>query len=218
MPDERCDADVILDVVFDRGLLFLVVANTGDRPAHSVRIKFDKPFGGVGGTKKMQRLALFRRLEFLAPRKSISASLTAARRTSPAKSRRSSLPRSPGGRPQASGDRARSTTTSRSTAISASSRGRFPTVAVKRDNPYLNFNFIVDIGIGDELGFSEAEVPSGEIEVIEYREGADGSTPRASFRASPSTRTSLSSVGSPGAPTSSSGGSRFETARWCGAT
>ena len=46
-------------------------------------------------------------------------------------------------------------------------------MGVKRDNPYLNFNFIVDIGIGDELGFSEAEVPSGEIEVIEYREGAD---------------------------------------------
>lgn len=75
MPDERCDADVILDVVFDRGLLFLVVANTGDRPAHSVRIKFDKPFGGVGGTKKMQRLSLFRKLEFLAPRKSISVFL-----------------------------------------------------------------------------------------------------------------------------------------------
>ena len=46
-------------------------------------------------------------------------------------------------------------------------------MGVKRDNPYLNFNFIVDIGVGDELGFSEAEVPSGEIEVIEYREGAD---------------------------------------------
>ena len=46
-------------------------------------------------------------------------------------------------------------------------------MAVQRDNPYLNFNFTVDIGVGDELGFSEAEVPSGEIEVIEYREGAD---------------------------------------------
>ncbi len=44
---------------------------------------------------------------------------------------------------------------------------------VQRDNPYLNFNFLVDIGTGDELGFSEAEVPSGEIEVIEYREGAE---------------------------------------------
>ena len=75
MPGERCDADVILDIVFDRGLLFLVVANTGDEPAHSVRVKFDQPFSGVGGTKKMQRLALFRRLEFLAPNKSISVFL-----------------------------------------------------------------------------------------------------------------------------------------------
>ena len=75
MQAEHGDADVILDVVFDHGLLFLVVENIGDRPAHSVRIKFDKPFGGIGGTKKMQRLALFRRLEFLAPRKSISVFL-----------------------------------------------------------------------------------------------------------------------------------------------
>ncbi len=75
MPDERCDDEVILDVVFDRGLLFLVVANIGDRPAHSVRVKFEQPFSGVGGTKKMQRLALFRKLEFLAPRKSIEVFL-----------------------------------------------------------------------------------------------------------------------------------------------
>jgi phage tail-like protein len=46
-------------------------------------------------------------------------------------------------------------------------------VAVQRDNPYLNFNFLVDLGLGDEVGFSEVEVPSGEIEVIEYREGGD---------------------------------------------
>jgi phage tail-like protein len=46
-------------------------------------------------------------------------------------------------------------------------------VAVQRDNPYLNFNFVVDLGAGDELGFSEVEAPTGEIEVIEYREGAD---------------------------------------------
>jgi len=75
MPDERCESEVIVDVVFDRGLLFLVVENTGDRPAHSVRVKFDKAFSGVGGAKKMHRLPLFRRLEFLAPRKSISVFL-----------------------------------------------------------------------------------------------------------------------------------------------
>ena len=30
-------------------------------------------------------------------------------------------------------------------------------MAVQRDNPYLNFNFLVDIGLGDELGFSEVD-------------------------------------------------------------
>ena len=75
MPGERCEADVILDVVFDRGLLFLVVENLGDRPAHSVRVKFGCAFSGLGGTKKMHRLALFRRLEFLAPRKAIEVFL-----------------------------------------------------------------------------------------------------------------------------------------------
>ncbi len=46
-------------------------------------------------------------------------------------------------------------------------------MAVQRDNPYLNFNFLVDIGAGENLAFSEAELPTGEIEVIEYREGGD---------------------------------------------
>jgi hypothetical protein len=72
------ESDVILDVVFDRGLLFLTVANLGDRPAHRVRIRFDVPFCGVGGTMKMRRLALFRKLEFLAPRKVIPVFLDRA--------------------------------------------------------------------------------------------------------------------------------------------
>ena len=62
---------MILDFVFDRGLLFLVVANIGDRPALRVRIRFDQRFSGVGGSKRIDRLALFRKLEFLAPHKSI---------------------------------------------------------------------------------------------------------------------------------------------------
>ncbi|HWL33476.1 MAG TPA: phage tail protein [Gaiellaceae bacterium] len=52
-------------------------------------------------------------------------------------------------------------------------------MAVQRDNPYANYNFVVDLGQGDEAGFSEAELPSGEIEVIEYREGDEKvSSPR----------------------------------------
>jgi phage tail-like protein len=46
-------------------------------------------------------------------------------------------------------------------------------VPIQRDNPYTNFNFVVDIGAGDDLGFSEVDLPGGEIEVIEYREGSD---------------------------------------------
>ena len=75
MRAERSDPEVILDVVFERGLLFLVVANIGERPAHRVRIRFEQPFTGIGGTRKMQRLALFRRLEFLAPGRSIETFL-----------------------------------------------------------------------------------------------------------------------------------------------
>jgi phage tail-like protein len=46
-------------------------------------------------------------------------------------------------------------------------------VPVQRDNPYPNHNFSVDIGRGDNTWFSEVELPAGEVEVIEYREGAD---------------------------------------------
>jgi phage tail-like protein len=46
-------------------------------------------------------------------------------------------------------------------------------VAVQRENPYPNFNFLVDAGFGEETAFAEVELPAAEIEMIEYREGAD---------------------------------------------
>ncbi len=52
-------------------------------------------------------------------------------------------------------------------------------MAVQRDNPYPNFNFVVDIGLGDAIGFSEVDLPAGEIEVIEYREGNEVAPPGA---------------------------------------
>jgi phage tail-like protein len=52
-------------------------------------------------------------------------------------------------------------------------------VAVQRDNPYPNHNFEVDIvGVSDTIGFSEVDLPAGEIEVIEYREGNESSRTR----------------------------------------
>ncbi|HTE14558.1 MAG TPA: phage tail protein [Burkholderiales bacterium] len=48
-------------------------------------------------------------------------------------------------------------------------------MAVLRDQPYGNYNFLVDIGDGNtdgpHAGFCEVILPQAEIEVIEYRTG-----------------------------------------------
>jgi phage tail-like protein len=47
-------------------------------------------------------------------------------------------------------------------------------VPVQRENPYANFNFAVDFGAASgAIRFAAVELPAAEIDVIEYREGAD---------------------------------------------
>ena len=46
----------------------------------------------------------------------------------------------------------------------------------RRDDPYRNFNFLVEIDGSTAAGFSEADVPEGRIEAIAYREGTDKSS------------------------------------------
>lgn len=70
-PDEVDPPDVILDVVFERGLLFLTLVNTGARPATKVACRFERPFRGLGGRVDMSRLRLFRKVEFLPAGKEI---------------------------------------------------------------------------------------------------------------------------------------------------
>ena len=67
--------EVILDFIFDRGLLFVAVVNIGDLPAHKVSVRFNAPLRGLGGKKDMARLAMFQNIEFLAPHKSIQTFL-----------------------------------------------------------------------------------------------------------------------------------------------
>ena len=67
----RWQGAVIVDVVFEDGLLFLAVQNIGEAPARSVSVRFDRALPGVGGRIDVATLALFRNIEFLAPRKSI---------------------------------------------------------------------------------------------------------------------------------------------------
>jgi len=64
-------ADVILDVEFEDGLLFLVLENLGEAPAHAVRVRFESPLTGLGGERRIDRLQIFRRLEFLGPGRQI---------------------------------------------------------------------------------------------------------------------------------------------------
>ncbi len=46
----------------------------------------------------------------------------------------------------------------------------------QRDNPYANFNYVVEID-GVEVGaFSEVDLPEATIETIEYRDGTDPSS------------------------------------------
>jgi hypothetical protein len=68
---EHREADVILDVELERGLLFLLLRNLGDLPAHNVRVRFERPLHGLGGELRVDRLQIFRRLEFLGPGRQI---------------------------------------------------------------------------------------------------------------------------------------------------
>lgn len=74
-PLPGAEPEVILDFLFDRGLLHLEVANISDVPAYEVAIKFKRHFRGLGGTCDMTKLPLFQHLRFLAPRRRIQAFL-----------------------------------------------------------------------------------------------------------------------------------------------
>ena len=63
--------EVIVDFIFDNGLVFISVSNIGDKPAFKVSVEFDKKIFGVEGNKEISALPLFRNIEFLSPRKDI---------------------------------------------------------------------------------------------------------------------------------------------------
>ena len=71
---ELSEPDVIVDFIFDDGLLFIAISNLSDRPAYKVSVKFDCRIYGFGD-KDICALPLFRNLEFLAPHKTITTFL-----------------------------------------------------------------------------------------------------------------------------------------------
>lgn len=78
MPQERpraFDLEVIVDFVFEDGLLYIKLANIGDKPARRVSARFDPEIHGLGGRKPISKMRVFRNIEFLAPGREISAFL-----------------------------------------------------------------------------------------------------------------------------------------------
>src|ERR1700686_3449700 len=63
--------EVVVEFLFDRGMLFISVRNIGGRPAINIAVKFDKSIVGLGGTKEISALALFKNIEFLGPAREI---------------------------------------------------------------------------------------------------------------------------------------------------
>jgi hypothetical protein len=74
---DSTEHDVYVDVVFDDGLLYLVICNDGTVAARQVRITFDRPLLGEDGVD-VGRLGVFTRLEFLAPGKRVPVFLDRA--------------------------------------------------------------------------------------------------------------------------------------------
>ena len=60
------DDGVVLDVVFDEGLLYLELANLSNRPALNVSCSFDPALVDLQG-RDVSKLPLFRHVEFLGP-------------------------------------------------------------------------------------------------------------------------------------------------------
>jgi hypothetical protein len=60
------DDGVVVDVVFESGLLYLELANLCDRPALNVSCRFDPSLVDLQG-RDVSKLPLFRRVEFLGP-------------------------------------------------------------------------------------------------------------------------------------------------------
>ena len=63
--------DVIVDFIFEDGVLMVAVSNIGSGPAEDVRVRFHPSFKGLGGSVEIGEMPLFQNIGFLAPAKAI---------------------------------------------------------------------------------------------------------------------------------------------------
>jgi hypothetical protein len=71
------DDGVVVDVVFEDGVLHLELVNLADRPALSVSCTFDAPVIDLEG-RDVSQLRLFRHVDFLGPRRAVRTLLDSA--------------------------------------------------------------------------------------------------------------------------------------------
>ena len=64
------DDGVIVDVVFEDGVLYLELTNLASRPAISVACAFDPPLVDAAG-RDVSKLRLFKKMEFLGPERRV---------------------------------------------------------------------------------------------------------------------------------------------------
>jgi hypothetical protein len=63
--------EVILDVIFEDGLLYIAIKNIGRKSAYKISVNFEQQFTGVEGQKPISELPLFNLIEFMPPQKEI---------------------------------------------------------------------------------------------------------------------------------------------------
>jgi len=80
-PSTNGDPDVIIDVIFEDGLLFLSLENIGLASAYNVRASFKQKLWGIRRDKKIPvtGLPLFRKTTFMPPGKSIRTFLDSSK-------------------------------------------------------------------------------------------------------------------------------------------
>lgn len=62
---------LFLDVLYEDGQFFFLIQNTTDAPIYQASIEFDKKILGRDGQTNLAALKIFRKIETLAPRKTI---------------------------------------------------------------------------------------------------------------------------------------------------
>ena len=67
--------EVILDFIFEDGLLYIAIKNIGKKSAYKISVNFDQKFRGVEGKKVISELPLFKLIEFMPPGKEIKTFL-----------------------------------------------------------------------------------------------------------------------------------------------